>query len=137
MTAIDTHRTALQWAAYVLDVTMTDASVELTHWTPPGIANPIAACYAHAICGSDAIIHSMLQPGVPLYAAEWAGKTGISEPRMDQTFEWARSVTVNLEAARPYAQAVFAAASSFIDSLSESDLARELDLSAVGLDTRA
>ena len=136
MSAITTHRTAFKWASGLLEMTMADASAQLAGWAPPGIANPIGATYAHAVCGADGIVHTMLQPGAPLYAGEWAGRSGVSEPRFDQTQEWARSVTVDLDAARQYAQAVYAAVDSFIASLSEADLERELDLSSVGLGTR-
>lgn len=137
MNAITTHRTGFRWASELLEMTMATATTEQAHWTPPGIANPIGATYAHAICGADAIVHGMLQAGVPLYAADWAGKTGVSEPRMDQTQEWARSVTVDLGAVRQYAQAVYAACDSFIASLLEADLERELDLNSVGLGVRS
>lgn len=137
MTAIETHRTAFAWATELLEMTMADASPELTSWAPPGTANPIAATYAHAVCGADGIVHAMLQSGMPLYANSWAGKTGFSEPRFDQTPEWARSVTVDLPAARQYAQAVYAAADGYIASLTEADLAREIDLTSVGLGMRS
>lgn len=136
MSAITTHRTAFKWATEVLEMTMADASTELTGWTPPGIANPIGATYAHAVCATDGVVNAMMRAGAPLYAGEWAGRTGISEPRMDQTLEWARAVTVDLAAARQYAQAVYASVNDFIASLSETDLERELDLSSVGLGPR-
>ena len=137
MNAITTHRTAFKWANEILEMTMADSSAELAGWTPPGIANSIAATYAHAICGADGIVHGMLQAGTPLYAGEWAHKTGISDPRMDQTLEWARTVTVDLAVVRQYAEAVCASVDRFIVSLSEADLERELDLSSVGLGMRS
>lgn len=137
MTAISTHRTAFTWATEILEMTMADASPELTNWPPPGIANPIGATYAHAVCGADGVVHGMLQGGLPLYAGDWPGKTGISEPRFDQTLDWARSVTVDLPAARQYAQAVYAAVDNFIASLTDADLAREIDLTGVGMGFRS
>lgn len=137
MTATSTQRTAFAWATEILEMTMADASPELMSWTPPGIANPIDATYAHAVCGADGVLHGMLKGSIPLYAGDWAGKTGISEPRFDQTLEWARSVTVNLPAARQYAQAVYAAVDSYIASLTEADLAREIDLTGVGMGFRS
>ncbi len=137
MSAISTHRTAFKWATEVLEMTMADASTELAGWIPPGVAHPIGATYAHAVCGTDAIVHSMLQASRPLYAGDWAGKTGISEPRMNQTLEWARTVTVDLAAARLYAQAVYTSVDSFIGSLAEADMERELDLSSVGMGQRS
>ena len=116
MNAITTHRTAFKWANEILEMTMADSSAELAGWTPPGIANSIAATYAHAICGADGLVHGMLQAGTPLYAGEWAHKTGISDPRMDQTLEWARTVAVDLAVVRHYAEAVCASVDRFIVS---------------------
>lgn len=35
------------------EATVSDVTEEQAHWQPPGIANPIAAVYAHAIVGAD------------------------------------------------------------------------------------
>jgi hypothetical protein len=47
--------------------------------------------------------------------------------------EWARHVEVNLPALQQYAQAVYANTEEYLASLSDDDLDRALDLSALGL----
>lgn len=136
MNAIATHRQALQWGFEILHLVVVDLTPEQAHWQPPGIAHPAGAQYAHAIISADAIVLGMFQGGAPLFASTWAGKTGVSQPQMEITLEWARTVQVDLPALHDYAAAVAAAVDAFANSLSESDLDRSLDLSAVGLGQR-
>jgi hypothetical protein len=133
MDAIGTHRVALKWAGELLEMVMADVTEEQAHWQPPGIANPLGAQYAHAVCAADTIIHEILQGQSPLFQSSWAGKTGISEPQMAATQEWARSVKVDLAALRPYARAVYAAIEAYVNGLAAEELQRELDLSAARL----
>jgi hypothetical protein len=136
MTVVATHRTALKWAFELLEMTMADVTQEQAYWLPPGIANPIGATYAHAVCGLDGVFNGLLRGAAPLFASSWAGKTGVSEPQMNSTPEWAHSVRVDLTTARAYAQAAYTNVDAYISGLSETDLARELDLSMVGLGTQ-
>ncbi|HJW91534.1 MAG TPA: DinB family protein [Anaerolineales bacterium] len=133
MDGIDVHREGLRWAFELLEMVMADVTPELVTWHPPGIANPLGAIYAHAIADLDAIINVILKGGEPLFAGEWQGKTGISEPRWVAELEWARTVQVDLPAARQYAQAMYENADTYLASLSPEDLDREIDLSANGL----
>src|SRR5690348_10037486 len=102
-------REQIQQAHGFLEATMEDVTAEQAHWTPPGTANPIAATYVHAIASEDVAINMILKGGTPLYASEWANKTGISEVQPLTTAEWARRVQVDLPTVRSYAQAVHAA----------------------------
>lgn len=133
MSATDTHRTAFKWAAELLDLVMADVTPDQAHWQPPGTANPIAAQYAHALCGLDALVHVVLLGGDPLFASVWAGRTGISAPQWQADPEWARAVRVDLAAAREYAGAVYAAADAYLDSIGEAELRETRDLTAFGL----
>ena len=123
----------LRWAHELLNMVTADLTPEQAAWTPPGIANPIGAQFAHAVCAEDAIIHVLLLGGAPLYASEWAGKSGVSDPQWGATFEWARTVVVDLPALRDYAAAVAVATEAYISSLSDADLDRTLDLTNLGL----
>jgi hypothetical protein len=136
MNAIDVHRTALKWAFDLLELVTADVTQEQAHWHPPGIANPLGAQFAHAVCSTDAIIHLILQGNPPLYEITWADKCGVSEPRMDATAEWARTVQVDLTALRKYTKAVFNAADDFLAALTESELNEERDLTAAGMGIR-
>ena len=121
----------------VADVTPDDA-----HWKPPGTALPAGAIYAHVVTSIDAIVNAILKGGAPLFASQWAGKTGLSElpPGPDPAKQgfpdwtgWSRRVTIDLPAHRKYAEAVHAAADGYLATLADADLDRSVDLSAVGL----
>ncbi len=133
MSAIETHRTAFRWAAELLEMVMADVTPEQAHWIPPGTANPIAAQYAHALCALDGVLQVILLGDSPLYVTSWAGRTGISDPQWQATLQWARSVRVDLPAARDYARALYAAADAYLAGIDEGVLAQTRDLTALGL----
>jgi hypothetical protein len=118
-----------------LEGTMQGVSSAHAHWTPAGKAQPLGANYAHVVASEDGLISGLLRGATPLMASSWAGKTGLSElpPQMPPWDEWSRRVKVDPEALRRYAQAVYEATDSYLASLTDEDLNRPLDLSAVGL----
>lgn len=125
-----------------LEGTLQGVTSEQAHWTPPGIANPLGATYAHVALTEDGIIGAILKGGTPLFATSWAGKVGVSElPPMPGPGgnglpgwnEWARQVQVDMPVLHEYAQAVYANTEAYLASLSTDDLNRPLDLSAAGL----
>ena len=132
MNALLVHREAIGTNSQILEMIMADVTPGQAHWLPQGTAHSVAATYAHAALGTDWQINSLFQEGTPLFAGEWAGKTGVSEPSPAQTLEWAQTVKVELPALRQYAQAVYANALAFVDSLTEEDLERKIDLSFIG-----
>jgi hypothetical protein len=83
-------REDIRWAHSLLEMVVQDVTPEQADWHPPGLANPIGATYAHAVCGEDVIIRQMLQNDEPLLESSWKGRTGISEPQLSADFEWAR-----------------------------------------------
>jgi len=126
----------LQDAHGFLEETMKDVTAEQANWSPPGIANPLGASYAHLLLGEDFIINGMLKGSAPLAAGSWAGKIGISEPPpppTDAWDKWGRQVRVDLAALRQYAQAVYKASDEYLASLNGDALSRPLDLSAFGV----
>jgi DinB superfamily len=132
------HATALlreqvQQAHTFLESTMEGVTPEQAHWTPPGVANPLAATYVHAIASEDLAINMVLLGGTPLYASTWAEQTGISDVQPLSTAEWAQRVRIDLPATRRYAQAVHAATDAYLATLTDEDLTRNLDLSSFGL----
>ena len=112
---------------------MDGVTAEQAHWTPPGIANPLAATYVHALASEDLAINMVLKGGAPLYATVLAEKTGISEIQPLTTAEWAHRVSIDLPTTRNYAQAVHAATDAYLATLTDEDLARVLDLTSFGL----
>jgi len=126
----------------LLEGTMADVTPEQAHWIPPGLAIPIGATYAHVVLSRDGAVNGMFKGGVPLFAAGWAGKTGVSElppasdpgkPGFPDWSGWIRKVKVDLPAMRKYAKAVYVATDEFLATLSPEDLERPIDLTALGL----
>jgi len=61
-------REQVQQAHAFLEATMEGVTPEQTHWTPPGVAKPLAATYVHAIASEDLAINQILQgvrPSMP------------------------------------------------------------------------
>lgn len=133
--AVSLLRQQFQMGHQFLEGTMQGAATEHAHWTPPGKAQPLGANYAHVVISEDGLVNGLLKGATPLLASSWEGKTGISElpPQAPPWKEWAGQVQVNLDALRSYAQAVYENTDSYLASLSDEDLNRPLDLSAIGL----
>ena len=134
MKATSYIREDFRWAHSLLEMVVQDVTPEQADWHPPGLANPIGATYAHAVCGEDVIVRQMLRSDEPLLESAWKGRTGISEPQLSADFEWARRVQVDLPAARQYAQAVYAATDEYLAALADETLDQVLDLSAQGFE---
>ena len=126
-------------ARSVLDGTMADVTQAQVEYAPPGLANPLGATYAHVVWSEDMVVQGMCRQAQPLFASTWAGRTGLSEPMPSPGPEWAdyapwtRRVRVDLDQLRQYARAVAAETDAWLDSLSEDDLDRPMDLSGIGL----
>ncbi len=138
MDRVSLLREQLKQAHEFLEGTMADVTVDQARWAPPGKANPLGATYAHLVLGEDGFVNGMLKGSAPLAATTWVGKVGISEPPPPPFppkpwDEWGRRVRVDLGPLRQYGQAVFAATDEYLASLSDGDLARTIDLSAIGL----
>lgn len=118
----------------VLEGTMADVTDALLNWQPPGIANSIGTNYAHIVTGEDFMVNSVARGGAPLLASSWAGKIGLSEPPPvgAEIHAWGKRAKIDLAALRTYAQAVYAETDKGLAALSDADLARELDLTAMG-----
>lgn len=117
-----------------LEGTLEGVTPEQAHWSPPGVANPLGATYAHVLTTEDGLYNGAVQKGKPLMASSWAGKIGLSEmPPMGPAWDqWGRKVKVDLAALRSYGQAVYAATDQYLSTLSDADLDQEIDLLAIG-----
>ena len=69
-------RDALENAHQTLEATMSDVTDEIANRPAPGNANPVGACYAHAVIAEDGIVNGLLRGQAPLFAGSWAGRTG-------------------------------------------------------------
>ncbi len=114
--------------------TLAEVSVEHAHAPMPGAMNPIGATYAHLATGEDGFVNGLIRGGVPLFASDWAGKTGISEmpPQDGDWQDWGKRVRVDLVALSAYGAAVAASTDAYLATLTPNDLDRTLDLSAAG-----
>jgi DinB family protein len=139
MDAIALLRTQLSSAHTWCENTLGPADGEALHSIPPGKANPAAVAYAHAVSSEDFTINGWLRGAAPLLAAEWSGKTGMSEPMPQGAayFDWTRAVQVDIPKVREYAQAVYAASDAYLASLTEADLDRTIDVPGIGPQTLA
>jgi hypothetical protein len=133
--AVSLLRQQFQIGHQFLEGTLQGTTAKHAHWTPPGKAQPLGANYAHVVISEDGLVNGLLKGTMPLLASSWEGKTGISElpPQAPPWNEWAGRVQVDLDKLHRYAQAVYAATDSYLASLSDEDLNRPLDLSAIGL----
>ncbi len=124
---------ALRSAQNVLESTVADVDDDLANTPAPGTANPVGAAYAHAVLSEDRIVNAWLRGMTPLFAADWAGRTGTDKPMPQRGIvegdlgEWYRSVKVDMAALREYAKAVYASAERFLVGADDETLAREVD----------
>lgn len=117
-----------------LEATMADVTSEMAHELPPGVAHPIAACYAHVVVGEDSLM-TMLTGGAPVYTGEWQGRTGLTDPQAAfyNTLEWAQNVKLDLPALKQYAQAVYANTDAYLASVTPEQLDETVDLSQMNM----
>jgi DinB superfamily len=88
---------------------------------------------AHLVYDEDMIVNGMLLGKAPLSATTFAGKTGISDPQFAIAPEWPTKLRLNVTEFRAYQKAVFAVTDTYLASLKESDLDRELDMTSMGM----
>lgn len=144
ITAIQLIKDQLKDAHETLESTFADVTEDILHKDPGGKAFPVGSLYAHLVFSEDVILHTMLQTKTPLYKGDWAGRTGTDSamPAMDENWSanneaWSKTVRVDLAQVRAYAQAVYAATNAYLDSLTDADLERVVDLGAWGKKTVA
>jgi hypothetical protein len=115
-----------------LEATLGEPTADQARAMPAGRANSIAANYAHVVTSEDYFVNAMAQGKPPLMATTMAGATGLSEPPQQGDWsEWARGVEIDMPALRAYAGAVYANTDAFLASLSDDDLDRTIDLTAI------
>jgi hypothetical protein len=128
-------RSQYQAAHDCLEATLEGVTDEVAAWQPPGRALPIGAHYLHHVSLEDAVVNMILSGGKPLRMSAFEGRTGGSDLiALDAAdwSDWARAVKVNVAVAREYAQAVFVATDRYLASLTDDELSRDVDLSALG-----
>lgn len=145
MNRVSMLREQLREAHQFLEGTLEGVTPDQAHWTPAGTALPIGAHYGHIVILEDFAIGGILSGAKPLFASRRAGKTGFSalpplpdpaSPGIPNFSSWARTVKVDLPAAREYAREVYEATDRYLAGLDDAAFERDLDLSAVGVGHR-
>ena len=130
----------LKDAHQVADGTIDGVTDEVASFMPQGKANPISGLFAHVLMSEDFFIHGLLQKKEPLFATSWKNKTGASEvqPTEWETAypKWLKEVKVEMAQMKEYAKAVYKASEDYVDSLSDEDLERKVDMSLFGMGER-
>lgn len=137
-TAVALLRTQFESAHNWIEGTMADVTADVANWVPPGKPATIGANYVHHAFGEDALINMALRGGAPpLAATTFAGRTGSDTPPPPdgQWGDWGRTVQVDPEVARSYAQAVYANTDAYLASLTDEDLVKDVDMSMIGVGT--
>ena len=146
MTVAQVLRGELDAAHQLLEATMADVDDALAARPAPGQANRIGSTYAHAVLAEDGVVNGLLRGQAPLFAGEWAERTGTDRPVVisgaawpgvaaGDMGEWHRTLRVELGACRAYAQAVYADTVAFLEVANDATLARPIDLSFIGMGT--
>jgi hypothetical protein len=144
ITALQLLKDQIKDARGLFENTSADIQNEHLHKDPGGKAFPLGATYAHLVFSEDAIVQGMMQSKPPLFETDWKGKTGASQPMppMDEEWsqaneKWSKTVTVDFTQLQQYAKVVFAATDNYVNSLTDQDLEREIDLGSWGKHTVA
>lgn len=123
-----------------LEQTMDGVTDEVAHFMPEGKANPIAGTYAHLVFSEDLFIHNFLKKTQPLVDSTFKDKTGASETHPMEWVEaypnWLKEVRVDIKQFREYSKAVFAESEEYVASLTDEDLEKDVDMSAMGMGKR-
>ncbi len=123
-----------------LDKTLDGVTNEIAAYQPEGKANPIAGTYAHVVMSEDFFVHGLLQGKPTLFDTRWKDKTGASEiqPTEWETAypKWLREVNVDIEQMGKYAKAVYAESEKYLESLTDEDLTKDIDMSMFGMGKR-
>lgn len=137
MNVIQLLRDQLKWSHETLEATMADVQNDHAHFTDTNKALPVGAAYAHAVMGEDVVVATMLAKTQPVSAAMETGLS-VSMPSMqewDKHEEWARTVKVDLPKFKVYAQKVYGASDTYLATLKEVDLNREMEVGNMGKQT--
>jgi hypothetical protein len=131
MNVIEFLRTQAEASQDWLESVVVDVSTEQANWRPPGIANTIAATYAHTVINCDVDLNRHLLGRTPLVDREWGSDPGLGRKYSD-FLEWA-GLEVDWPVLRRYGEAVRGVVVDVVGTLSAEDLARRVDWSGYGL----
>ena len=107
--------------------TVRELTEEQTNFVPPGTTHPIGALIAHAILSEDGMVNQRLKGGQTIWDHDgWGARSGL--PSLQGADEAAyRAFRMQPDALDEYRETVWASTDAFIDSLTATDLDRELE----------
>ena len=119
-----------------LDLTMSDVTKEQANWQPPGIANSIAANYAHTMIAADEDFNKVMAAGQMLLYTTWKDRCGLSSLPPEAEWDWhawATEMRMDLPAFRNYAAAIRETVESWLERITPDLLERDVDMTQFGL----
>lgn len=135
MDVIDLLRHQVRDTYAWLEMTLEDVSEAQANWNPPGTANSIAAVYAHTIIAADVGFSTQIHGIMPLIAASYGGRIGLSEmaqPLRDWN-AWASRMQADWSLLRRYGRDVKEHVERLVDAATEEHLEKPIDMTPVGL----
>jgi len=119
-----------------LDLTLSDVTEEQANWQPPGIANSIAASYAHTMIAADEDFNQVMAGGDMLIFSTWKDRCGLSElpPRGEWDWlAWSKNLQMDLPVFRRYAAAVRQTVEAWLSRITPDLLTKDVDMTPFGL----
>jgi hypothetical protein len=112
----------------VADAPLQEITEEQVNWVPPGTANVISAILVHRAGVEDGIVQQRLRGEPRVWERDgWAAKTGVETlPGQNGGWEELKGQTIALAPVQAYAAAVHAATDTYLASLTDEDLRREM-----------
>ena len=108
-----------------LEAIIGDVTPAQALWQPPGLANTIAATYAHIVRNIDEDFNQRLFRRARLNEGAWRGRTGLDPDLSD----WEQGDRIDWPALRAYGRAMHAFLIETMDAITEDDLERVAELS--------
>ncbi len=106
-----------------------DMTSEQLHWTPPGVANPIASLILHSTGFLDQTVHRTAQGKPPIWdSGNWQQKLG-TPPVGRQDLEGGRKLKMDINLVKQYVNEVMASSETYLNSLKPADLDRKITTS--------
>lgn len=135
MNTIQLLKNQIKSAHGLQESTMTDVNAESARFNETGKAFPVGAAYAHSVISEDVILSTMVAKKDTVMNE--GADIGLSEPmpsfqEWDKNEAWVKSVSVDLEKFKAYAQKVYQSTEAYLDTLTEDDLEKELDMGQWG-----
>ncbi|MCS7002028.1 MAG: DinB family protein [Dehalococcoidia bacterium] len=126
MDSLSALRTLVKSSQTQLSTIMADVTPEQAMFLPPGTANSILMTYRHIVEVVDRFLNKSILGKETIWESERWGEKLQTDEQMRMVRENADKIGVNLSDYHTYAERVFAAANAYMDSLTEAELAREI-----------